>query len=118
MVLILGMFLDLILGRFLGGLARAGLAVPALAWLGLACLRLGLVRLGLAWAWGWFGNDLVWLEPALYLNRTGPILYLRWIKHDLVWNCMGPVLVLYCTCFEPNWSFLKLCCCKIANQTN
>ena len=41
MVLILCIFLDLILGRFLGGLARAGLAVPALAWLGLALLRLG-----------------------------------------------------------------------------
>ena len=44
--LILGVFLDIMLGR---GLAGSGLAVPALAWLGLALLRLGLVWLGLTW---------------------------------------------------------------------
>ena len=71
--LILGVFLNIMLGR---GLAGSGLAVPAPAWPGLAWLRLGLASLGLAWGWGWLGNDLVWLGPALYLNRTGPVLHL------------------------------------------
>ena len=55
MVLILCMFLDLILGGFLGGLARAGLAVPSpgLAGAGLVEAGTGVaganMGLGLAW---------------------------------------------------------------------
>ena len=51
MVLILGMRLDLILGRFLGGLVRAGLAVPA---------RAGLVEAGTGVAGANMGLGLAW----------------------------------------------------------